>query len=272
MVGGLCTLALTGGQPQPVAMAGGGFLLGLASVVYAWLTLRTADWRVLAGQGAREISGDEDDGTRRLWNVTAEMALASGMPMPRVFVIEEAGLNAFAVGRDPSGAAVAATRGLIDALSRDELQAVMAHEVAHIAGQDTRLMVAAAATAGVTLMAVDVMHSVLRGTDSRKLGAAALIGYVAALAVASIVVPLLQMALSRQREYLADANAAKFTRNPAALASALERITENPRVSRADHAVAGMYIANPCEPSALDSLMSTHPPAKRRIARLLDLR
>jgi heat shock protein HtpX len=271
-VGATSTLFVTK-TPQLGVMGITGLALLVLSLGYSWLTLRTADYRILKSQGGMEVHGTETGEigmlARRLHNVTAEMALASGMPMPKVYLLPEEGLNAFAVGRNPNVAAVAATEGLVRALTRDELQAVMAHEMAHIAQSDTRVMVTASATAGLVLLLVDLMGSVMRTSDSRRLGAAAFVGFIVAWIVAAIVIPLLNMALSRQREYMADANAVKFTRNPAAMASALRAISDNPYVSSANHAVAGMYIMNPCAPSKLDFLLSTHPPIEDRIARLM---
>ncbi len=276
LVGCLAAFALNRGQIDPVILGAAALGMAAASLTSSAFSLIGADHRVLDGQGAIRVDGTERGDTgrlaRRLHNVTAEMALASNMPMPKVFMLDEPGLNAFAVGKNPDVAAVAATRGLVETLTRDELQAVMAHEMAHIAQRDTRLMVVAAATGGIVLLVVDILGSIMRNSDSRRLGAMAGIAFLVAWVVAALVMPILQMALSRQREYMADAHAVKFTRNPAAMASALERIAGNPHVATANHAVAGLYILSPCAPSALDGLMSTHPPVEKRIARILDLR
>jgi heat shock protein HtpX len=190
--------------------------------------------------------------------------------MPRVFVLEDQALNAFAVGVTPRTAGVAATRGLLEALDREELAAVMAHEVAHIAQGDTRLMVTAAATAGMALVAIDILRRIHpRGRNGAFIYLGALL---VSFVVAAVVIPLMRAALSRQREYRADALAARLRRNSAGLASALARISENPRVARADHGVAELYILSPFGSSRLESLLDTHPPTALRIARLLNLK
>lgn len=247
---------------------------GALSLLAAWIRLRGADARILEQQGAIEVLPDDpavrgDPLLRRLWNVTEEASLAAGLPMPRVFVLEETALNAFAVGVEPKTAGVAATRGLLEALSREELAAVMAHEVAHIAQGDTRIMVTAAATAGVAMLAIDLLLRIRVGGRNAWIHVVAVL---AALLVAAVVMPTLKAALSRQREYRADALAARLRRDGSGLASALQRISENPRVARADHAVAELYILSPFGSSLVDRLLSTHPPTERRIARLLDLR
>jgi heat shock protein HtpX len=253
----------------------GAIAFGVASLLLAWFRLRHADARILESQGAFEILPDApatraDPLLRRLWNTTEEAALAAGLPMPRVFVIEDQALNAFAVGIKPRTAGVAATRGLLEALDREELAAVMAHEVAHIAQGDTRLMVTTAATAGMALVAVDLLRRIYpRGRSGAFIYLGALL---LSFVVAAVVIPLVRAALSRQREYRADALAARLRRNSAGLASALARISENPRVARADHGVAELYILSPFGSSRFESLLATHPPTELRIARLLNLK
>ena len=286
LVGAAGGVAITGGRFLPIPIALCALGVGVVSLISAWFTLRSADGRIMEEQGGIEVSGNETGHmgvlARRLHNVTEEMSLASGVKMPRVFLIPEQGLNAFAVGRNPEVGAVAATQGLVETLNRDELQAVMAHEIGHIVQGDTRLMVTAAATAGIVLMAVDLLTRIVLNTGGRSSGSdsegrkGSMLFALGALAVAWLIalvaIPVIKMALSRQREYMADANASKFTRNPAALASALDRISGNPHVSTANSATSGMYIASPLAPSFLSGLMATHPPMELRIARLMNMK
>jgi heat shock protein HtpX len=213
-----------------------------------------------------------------LVNVIDEMRIASGLPMPRIYIIESDALNAFATGRDPEHAVVAVTRGLLENLSRDELQGVIGHEISHISNYDIRYMMIVASTVGAVVLLSD---SFLR---SARYGGLAMsrrrknFGPFAILAVAlAIFAPIfaifLQMSINRSREYLADASSAKFTRNPMALASALEKIDNhvlrNPLPS-ANRATQHLYIVNPLRSIGMASrdLMSTHPPTEERIRRL----
>jgi heat shock protein HtpX len=280
---------------KPEWILGGSALVGLvSSFVLVW-SLWGANEATLSQAGAIHVTGKETGPlgvyARRLHNVTQEMALASGLPMPEVYLIDDAALNAFAVGWRPEKASVAATIGLVTSLTREELQAVMAHELAHIAQRDTSIMVTALAIGSAVSTMVAIMYDALfrtvpwaqggaSGGDDKKLSGAAfrlifaLAAYLAAWLIATIVLPIIQMAISRQREYRADALAAKFTRNPASLASALLRIEQNPYASGATPSLANLYISNPLRTrgrQALRSLMDTHPPIKARVARLTNL-
>ncbi|MBU1637947.1 M48 family metallopeptidase [bacterium] len=214
----------------------------------------------------------------QLVNIVDEMRIASGLPMPKVFVIESDAMNAFATGRDPEHAVVAVTNGLLENLNREELQAVIGHEISHIHNYDIRYMMVVAATVGaVVLLSDGFMGSARYGglSMSRRRKS---FGPVAVLALAlAIFAPIfamfLQMAISRDREYLADASAARFTRNPLALASALEKIDVsvlNKPLPSANRATQHLYIVNPLRSIGMASseLMSTHPPTEERIRRL----
>ena len=246
---------------------------------------------------AREI-GPEDD--TQLYNVVDELRIAAGLPMPRVFLIEDSALNAFATGRDPTHAAVAITQGLREKLPRDELQAVLAHEMSHVRHLDIRFSMLMATMVGLIVFACDAFWRMVwysrmggvggvggrrgrRSSGGRSDGSSGIILIVIAIAVvlsilAPIIARIIQMAYSRQREYLADAGAVELTRDPEALARALARIAgdDEPLVEVANRGTAHMFIANPLKKmrqahNNLDSLFASHPPMDKRIARILAL-
>jgi heat shock protein HtpX len=238
---------------------------------------------VLAISHAREIKKSDDP---QLFNVVEEMAIAGNLPMPRIFMIEDTAMNAFATGRDPRHAAVAITRGLRQRLTRDELQAVMAHEMAHVRNYDIRLAMFVAVLVGLIVILADVFARYMWwGGSSRRRGnrggggVAQLIVLVLALVLiilAPLFAKLIQLALSRQREYLADATAAAMTRHPEALASALAKLEADPEVlEAANRGTAHLYIVNPFKPHerrfSASGLFRTHPEIKDRINRLMTI-
>lgn len=233
---------------------------------------------ILAMGGAKEIRKADDP---ELWNVVEELAIASGLPMPRVYRIEDTAMNAFATGRDPSHAAVAITAGLRDKLSRDELQGVLAHEMSHVRNLDIRFAMLLAVLVGFLVLLCDTFRRMsFAGRSGRRRssgsGGGAIVLVIVLLAVVlSIVAPLLarliQLAASRQREYLADASAVELTRNPLGLAGALEKIAGDKEVlETANRATQHIYIVNPIHPfeERARGLFSTHPPIQDRIQRL----
>jgi heat shock protein HtpX len=255
--------------------------LGLAFVLYAILGTTayfSGSSIVLSIHGAREAAGEEH---RQLRNVVEEMAIAAGVPPPKVYVMQAAGMNAFAAGRRPEEACVAVTTGLLDRLNREELQGVIAHELAHIKSRDTLYNVCAAVLVGAVALLSDMF---LRGTLWGRRGSAegerggggrgnaAFFVLALLLAVlAPLAAKILQMSISRQREYHADAAAAGFTRNPLGLASALAKITTGgAQVPGENRGTQHLFIVNPLRAFGPDSsaLMSTHPPTEERIQRL----
>ncbi len=238
---------------------------------------------VLAASGAREVRHDDDP---QLFNVVEEIAIAGGLPMPRVYLIHDSAPNAFATGRDPAHGIVAITAGLRTKLTRDELQGVIAHEMSHIRNFDIRYAMLVAVMVGTVVMICDVFLRYLwwgggrsrrSSSDRGKGGGGAqailmLIAIVLAI-VAPILAKLIQMAVSRQREYLADASAVELTRYPLGLAGALRKIAADPEsLEAANRGTQHLYTVNPLrKDDDRASLWATHPPIQERINRLLAL-
>jgi len=244
------------------------------------IALAGGDKVLLLSAGAKKI---EKQDAPRLWNVVEEMTLAAGLGrMPDVYVIDDPTPNAFAVGQDPSKAAVAVTRGLLRQLNRDELQGVVAHEIGHIRNLDVRFMTLAAVMLGSMVLLSDVfLRSLWFGGGRRRGGGkgggqAQLILVVVAIAMAilaPLLARLLYFACSREREFLADASAAQFTRYPDGLASALEKISRPGIAARAggkksnvNRALAPLFIVRPEATRSLTGMFSTHPPMEKRVA------
>jgi heat shock protein HtpX len=228
---------------------------------------------VLTLSGARDASADED---RVLNNVAEEMALAAGIPKPRVMILDDSAPNAFATGPDPRRATVVFTTGILAKLDRDELQGVMAHEIAHIRNYDIRFMTTIALIAGLIPLLADAFRR-MTWYGGRKKSEGAAIFLVVGL-ILSILAPLfsmlLEMAVSRKRELLADATAAELTRFPEGLARALEKIARDPEpLEAANHATQHMYIVNPFRKleRKANALLSTHPPLEERVRALRGL-
>lgn len=253
-----------GGQPSIFY----GALIG--SAVYAVITYFAGSSLALAVNGAREIQKKDNP---RLWRIIENLSITDGLPMPRVYVMDDPAPNAFATGRKPQAAAVCATSGLLDIMDDDELQGVFAHEIGHIKNYDIRVsMIAFALTAVISLLA-DVMLRLTwfrgNGRDREEGGQIfLLLGIIGAL-LAPLVATMIQLAISRQREYLADATSALTTRYPDGLISALEKIKRYGRpLQRQNTATAHLFFANPLKAHSLAALFSTHPPIDQRIARL----
>jgi heat shock protein HtpX len=209
-----------------------------------------------------------------LWGVTQNLALKMNMPMPKVYVIPSDAPNAFATGRNPKHAAVAATQGILRLLSREELEGVMAHELGHVRNRDILIGTIAATIAGaISMLANMAQWAMIFGgghRDRDNEGGGGLIGGIAMIILAPIAAALIQMAISRSREYEADATGARFCGNPMALANALRKLhAGSQRIPMdANPATAHMFIVNPLRGGGLVNLFSTHPPMEERIARL----
>jgi len=270
---------LFGGAPETAAY---GVLIGLAVLgVMLLINMMGGESVLLASASAREVSHED---APQLYNIVEEMRLAAALPaMPRVFIIETPVPNAFAVGLKPERACVAVTRGLLERLTRDELQGVIAHELGHISNRDTLFMTLAGVTLGAIVLLADFgIRSLLwgggrrRSSGNRNGGAAMAVIMIVAIVLAilaPILARLLYFACSRQREYLADASAAQFTRYPAGLANALRKIAmqQDPKQIPVNRVVAPMYAVNPLAAAGSASLFGTHPPTEERIRRLMEM-
>lgn len=247
-----------------------GALIG--SLLYATVTYYAGAKMALAVNGAREIQKRDNP---RLWRIIENLSITDGLPMPRVFIIDDPAPNAFATGRDPKHAAVCATSGILEMMDDEELQGVFAHELGHIKNYDIRVsMVAFALTVVISLLA-DIMLRLtwFRGNDreSENNQVFLLLGIVAAI-LAPLIATLIQLAVSRQREYLADATSALTTRYPEGLISALQKIEQNGRpLRRQNTATAHLFFANPLRAHGITNLFSTHPPIEDRIRRLQEM-
>jgi len=273
--------ARRGAVPIPIAAAFATVFGGVSS----WFGYRFGDRAVLAGSGARPVRPD-DPNARVLMNVVTEMSIASGLPMPKVYVIDDPDPNAFATGRDPDHASVAVTSGLLMVMNRDELQGVIAHEMSHVRNYDIRTMTVVAALLGAVLLLSDWASRVrIQGRRSRDddegsaasgpLGLLIFVVWLLAIVLAPLVGQLLATAVSRSREYLADASGAELTRNPMGLANALRKLqaaTEPTR--RVARGTAHLCITDPLDRAVneregkLADLLGTPPPIEDRIGRL----
>jgi heat shock protein HtpX len=214
-----------------------------------------------------------------LYTVTENLAIAAGMPMPKLYVIDDPSPNAFATGRNEKHAVVAATTGLLAILDRQELEGVIAHELSHIKNKDMLVMTVAVVLAGFLAMVADFFSHVAlwggsRDSDNGRVGGALMIVGIVAIILAPIAAQLIQLAISRRREFLADASGALLTRYPEGLASALQKISAHARPMRtANHATAHLFIGNPFGAGKgrnwIDSLFSSHPPVEQRVSALL---
>ena len=257
---------------QTVAPGGWPYGAGLAAAVACIMGLIAffqGDRIVLTGSGARPA---EREAEPQLHNIVEEMAIASGLPKPAVYLIEDSAPNAFATGRDPQHAAITVTRGLLQKLNREELEGVIGHEMSHIRNMDIRYSMLVAILVGSIALFCDLFLRSARGGRRTRLGgrgAAPLIVLALVLAiVAPIVAAILQMAVSRKRELLADASSVQLTRNPTGLANALEKIAGDPEpLEAANRATQHLYIVNPVKVFGMQAsnLMSTHPPTEARV-------
>jgi heat shock protein HtpX len=260
------------------------FLALVVSSVSAIIGYYAGPSAVLAMSGARAIAKEDDP---QLYNIVEELSLASGLPRPALYVIDTPAMNAFATGRDPQHAHVAVTRGLRERLGRDELQGVLAHELSHVQNFDIRFMTLMAVLVGVVVLIADIgTRTIFYGGRGRSRsgrsggggGAIQLVIILVALLlaiVAPILAKLIQLAVSRQREYLADASAARMTRYPEGLARALEALAADTEpMHEASRATAHLFIVQPMMASGRraggegTSMWSSHPPIAERISRL----
>ena len=242
----------------------------LISLISIWGSYYGSDKLVLTMTRAHLIQESDNP---KLFDLIQEVCLASGLPMPKVAIVDDPAPNAFATGRDPDHALIAFTTGILDVMDRDELQGVVAHEMSHVANRDTLVSAVAATTAGIIALISDILMRMLwfgggRSRDHRDNQMPIFLAIIP-LILAPIAATLLKAAVSRKRESLADATAVSFTRNPAGLRSALEVLArDNTVVQARSNAVAHLYIESPLDASAASRLFATHPPIQERIAAL----
>jgi len=240
------------------------------SLISVWGSYYASDKLVLKMTRAKVIQESDNP---KLFNLVHEVCIASGLPMPKVAIVDDPAPNAFATGRDPNHALIAFTTGLLDVMDRDELQGVVAHEMSHVANRDTLVSAIAATTAGIVALISDILMRMLwfGGGRNRDHGGNQIPIFLAIipLILAPLAATLLKAAISRKREALADATAVSFTRNPAGLRAALEVLArDNTVVQARSSAVAHMYIESPLDASAASRLFATHPPIQERIETL----
>ncbi|HEY1074763.1 MAG TPA: zinc metalloprotease HtpX [Patescibacteria group bacterium] len=246
------------------------------SIVQAWVSYYYSDKVALAVSGAQKLEGNE---RREVQRIVENLAITAGVPMPELYIIDDTAPNAFATGRDPQHASIAVTRGLLDKLDRTELEGVLAHEMSHITNYDIRLTTVVVILVGIIALASDwFMRSLWWGGHRRRdddnqgngSGYLMLIGIVLAI-LAPLAATLIQLAISRKREFLADASGALLTRYPEGLASALEKIAADKEpLEVANKATAHLYFENPLKDYSgkINALFSTHPPVEERIKAL----
>ncbi len=259
---------------------GVGYLIGgssgmvIAFLIAAAINLYTywnGDKLVLRMHHAKEV---DEPVAPELFRIVRQLAARADLPMPKVYLIDNPQPNAFATGRNPENSAVAATTGLLQRLSPEEIEGVMAHELAHVKNRDTLIMTVTATIAGAISMLAN--FAFLFGGNRNNNNGLGIVGVLVAMIVAPLAAALVQFAISRQREYVADRTGAEFTRNPRGLATALANISNSvKRIPNMDAerspATAHMFIINPLTGQRMDNLFSTHPSTENRIAALLEL-
>lgn len=247
----------------------------IACLIWMGISWAFGDAMMLSAAGAHEIH-DTDTQYRDVFHTVENVALAAGLPCPRVYIIDDDSLNAFATGRNPRDASVALTRGIVKKLDRLELAGVIAHECAHIGNRDIRLDMLIITGVGVTVFVADLIYRVAlygggsRDNNDNKSGAVLMMVWLAFTVFNLIITPLLQLAVSRSREYAADATGAHITRNPMGLANALRKISGKSESKKLGN-MQSMAIACIAEPGArgfMGDVFSTHPATEKRIARL----
>ena len=253
----------------------GSYILGfivftIAAVIYSIIAWIEGSNIILKATGAREVTKAEYP---HLFHAIEGLSIAAAIPIPKAYVIDDESLNAFATGKDPKNASITVTTGLLKKLNRQELEGVVAHEMSHIKNYDIRIMLFSVVMIGMTiLLSHIILRSFLFSDRDRENNNFTIIIIVVGIILAVLapfIAELMKLAISRKREYLADANGALLTRNPEGLASALEKISEKSELKKADKATAHLFIASPLKAkSFFSNLFSTHPPIDDRIKKL----
>lgn len=269
----LVIIGVLGVAAQFIVGGGWGITIGtiIGAGLYTLFQYFAASGQALALSGAHEIQKADNP---RLYRIVENLSITNGLPMPKVYVIDDPAPNAFATGRDPQHAVVAATTGLLELMDDAELEGVMAHEIGHVQNYDIRVstmvfgLVVAIGFLSDILLRMSFFSGGNRNNNNGGNPIVLVLG-IAAIVVAPIVAAVVQAAVSRQREYLADATGALTTRHPDALASALQKLAEYGRpMRRQNTSMAHMWISDPTKPGIIDRLFSTHPPLAERVKRL----
>lgn len=248
------------------------FMIGVFSLLYSVFSYFAGSKMAIAVNKAREIQKKDDP---RYWRIVENLAITEGMPMPKVYIMDDPAPNAFATGRDPKHGVVCATTGLLSMMDDNELEGVMAHELGHIKNYDIRVNTIAFALVGIVSMIADFfIHISFWGGGNRDSNNSifAVVAILAAI-IAPIAASMIQLAISRRREFLADATGALTTRYPEGLASALEKISAHgSALRRQNTSTAHMFFASPLKGRSFMSLFSTHPPVEDRIKNLREMK
>ena len=241
----------------------------IVSIIYALIQYYAASSIAMAMTGAREITKKDNP---RLYNIVENLSITTGLPMPKVYIVDDKAPNAFATGRDPKHASVAATTGLLDIMNDKELNAVMAHEMSHVKNYDIRVSMIVFGLVCVIGLISDIAFRMMFYGDRRRNNEGSPVGYVLILFVAilsPIFAGIAQVAVSRQREFLADASAVNITRYPEGMIDALKKLQSHSQpMNNQNIATEAMYINNPLRKGFFSNLFSSHPPIEKRIERL----
>lgn len=243
----------------------------IGALIYTLIQYFAAGKLAVAMTGAREIEKKDNP---RLYRIVENLAITTGMPTPKIYIINDPAPNAFATGRDPKHAIVAATTGIMEIMDDHELEAVMAHEMGHVKNYDIRVsMIAFGLVSAISLLSDIVLRILIFGdSDRRNINPIVLVIGIIAIILAPLAAMMIQFAISRQREYLADATGAMTTRYPEALARALEKIGQYGRpMQKQNSSTAHLFFANPLKKSFISGLFSTHPPVEERVKRLREM-
>lgn len=241
----------------------------IGALIYALITYYAGANMALAVNGAQEIQKKDNP---RLYRIVENLAITNGMPMPKVYIMNDPAPNAFATGRDPKHSAVCATTGLLDMMTDTELEGVMAHELGHIKNYDIRVsMYAFALVSVVSILADIILHMTIFSNRDNRSPYEYLLA-IAAIVIAPIAAAAIQLSISRRREYLADATGALTTRYPEGLASALEKIGQyGSSLQKQNSSTAHLFFANPLKKGSFSNLFSTHPPVEDRVKALRNM-
>ena len=241
----------------------------IVAIVYAIIQYFLSSKLAMAMTGAREIQKKDNP---RFYNIVENLSITTGLPMPKVYIVEDKAPNAFATGRDPQHAAVAATTGLLDIMNDKEVTAVMAHEMSHVKNYDIRVSMIVFGLVCVIGLISDLAFRMMFYGDRRRNNEGSPVGYVLIIIVAvlsPIIAAIAQMAVSRQREYLADASAVNITRYPEGMIDALKKLQSHSQPLKSQNVAAeAMWINNPLKKGFFSNLLSSHPPIEKRIERL----